>query len=62
MMYKKALRSCMAVRESRLTMNYDLLGLSEILTAVSIFGALSFFGWYFANRQEVSDDNTRMFR
>ena len=52
----------MAVHESRLSMNYDLLGLSEILTAVSIFGVLSFFGWYFANRQEVSDDNTRMFR
>jgi hypothetical protein len=42
-------------------MNYDLLGLSEILTAVSIFGVLSFFGWYYANRKDISDD-TRMFR
>ena len=62
MVYKKVLRSCMAAHESRLTMNYDLLGLSEILTAVSIFGVLSFFGWFYANRQDVSDDNTRMFR
>lgn len=42
-------------------MNYDLVGVSEILTAVTIFGVLAILGWRYATRKDISDD-TRMFR
>ncbi len=42
-------------------MNYDLHGLSEILTVAIVFGALALVGWHYARAKDISD-NSRTFR
>jgi hypothetical protein len=42
-------------------MNYDLFGLSEVVAGVIFFATLAGLGWYFTNRDDISDDS-RTFR
>lgn len=42
-------------------MNYDIHGLPEVLAGVIAFAIIASLFWFFAERQDISDD-TRSFR
>ncbi len=42
-------------------MEHNLIGFSELFIGIAFFGGLAALGWYFANREDISD-NSRTFR
>ena len=42
-------------------MEYNLIGISEVIIGTAFFGLLAALGWYFTNRGDISD-NSRTFR